>query len=177
MTEYPEKILVEDLQNNQYVHTIEYYDSIPMSLKQISITICTNTTNCSNTIDILDLRRSFAPMSGLTQNIQINTLYDDTVSTASYQNASYSVTRAGRDLNVTLSNSITMMDSNYIISFQNPFIPITKTIILTLSNTHNIKGECYVLHNSTLLSSWDCSVMNSTSVKINYDGDSSLMML
>lgn len=106
-------------------------------------------------------------MVGLNQNILVTTIYDDSVSSALRYDGSYNTMKAIKGLNIDLSNSITMMNSNYFISFETGFIPVANSVIVTLSNMHKINGGCHANHNSTLLKgSWSCSIVNTSAIKL-----------
>lgn len=113
--EFPTSLTVTDPQNNQYSNSITYYtNSTPNCVQQIAINICGG-SNCAGSIIISGLRKSLNPLTALTQNIQINTVFGDSVSTSTFNAMQFNAARASRTLGLSLTNSVTTLNSNYAI--------------------------------------------------------------
>lgn len=175
---YPSSLAITDSQNNQYANSLTYYSSSnPNSLQQIAINICGG-SNCAGSIIISGLRKGFNPLSSLTQNIQITTIWGDSVSTSTFNAIQFNVAKANRPLTLSLSNSVTTLTSNYVIDFVSASLPFQSGLIFSLSTLHTINGGCFLTHNATIFNGvFSCQVLNSTSVSLTYTGDTSLMML
>lgn len=175
---YPSAITVTDSQNNQYTNSLTYYTSSnPNSLQQIAINICGG-SNCAGSITVSGLRKGFNPLSSLTQNIQITTIWGDLVSTSTFNAIQFNVLKANRPLNLSLTNSVTTLTSNYLIDFISASVPFQSGFIFSLSTLHTINGGCFLTHNASIFNGvFSCQVLNTTSVSLTYTGDTSLMML
>lgn len=175
---YPSVITITDPQNNQYTNSLTYYTtSNPNSLQQIAINICGG-SNCAGSITISGLRKGFNPLSSLTQNIQITTVWGDSVSTSTFNAIQFNVAKVNRPLTLSLSNSVTTLTSNYVIDFISASVPFQSGLTFSLSSLHTINGGCFLTHNATIfIGVFSCQVLNTTSVSLTYTGDTSLMML
>lgn len=175
---YPSSLTVTDSQNNQYSNFIVYYTSYsPNSIQQIAINICGG-SNCAGSITITGLRKGFSSLTALTQNIQITSQGGDLVSTSTFNIMQYNVARVTPTLKLNLTNSVTTLNSNYIIDFVSSNIPFQSGLGFTLSSLHTINGGCYMTHNSTIFNGvFSCQVVNSTSISLTYTGDITLMMI
>ncbi len=175
---YPTSITVTDPQNNQYINSLTYYStSNPNSIQQIAINICGG-ANCAGSITISGLRKGFNPLSALNQNIQITTVWGDSVSTSTFNAIQFNVAKASRPLTLSLSNSVTTLSSNYVIGFISAAVPFQSGLTFSLSSLHTINGGCFLTHNASIFNGvFSCQVLNTTSVSLTYTGDTSLMML
>jgi hypothetical protein len=175
---YPTSLTITDAQNNQYSNSVTYYtNSNPNSLQQIAINICGG-NSCSNTLTISGLRKGFNPLTSLNQNIQITTAYGDSVSASTFNIMQFNVAKMANNLKLNLSNSVTTLNSNYIIDFISALIPFQSGLTFSLSTLHTINGGCFMTHNSTIFDGvFSCQVVNSTSVSLTYTGDITYMMI
>jgi hypothetical protein len=175
---YPTSITVTDAQNNQYSNTVTYNTNTnPNSLQQIAIDICGG-KSCSTTITISGLRKGFSPLSSLSQNIQITTGFGDSVSSSTFNVMQFNVAKAMNTLKLNLSNSVTTLNSNYVINFVSNNVPFQSGLTFTFSSLHTINGGCFLVHNSTIFDGvFNCLVTGNNSVSLTYTGDITLMMI
>lgn len=90
----------------------------------------------------------------------------------------YNVAKVTPTLKLNLTNSVTTLNSNYIIGFVSSYIPFQSGLGFTLSSLHAINGGCYMTHNSSIFNGvFSCQVVNSTSISLTYTGDITLMMI
>jgi hypothetical protein len=175
---YPVALTVTDPSNSQYSNSITYYtNSTPNGLQQIAINICGG-SNCAGSITVSGLRKGFSPLTAMTQNIQITTVYGDSVSTSTFNIMQFNVVRASKSLGLSLSNSVTTLSSNYVLDFVSSSVPFQSGLVFSLSTLHSINGGCFLTHNASIFNgAFTCQVLNSTSVSLSYSGDPTLMML
>lgn len=175
---YPSSLTITDPQNNQYSNSIIYNtNSNPNSIQQIAINICGG-SNCAGSITITGLRKGFNTLTALTQNIQITSQGGDLVSTSTFNIMQYNVAKVTPTLKLNLTNSVTTLNSNYVIDFISSNIPFQSGFTFTLSSLHTINGGCFMTHNSTIFNGvFSCQVVNSTSISLTYTGDITLMMI
>lgn len=90
----------------------------------------------------------------------------------------FNAVRSSRSLGITLSNSVTTLNSSYDIVIVSNKVPIQGNIIFSLSSLHSINGGCFGVDNSSLYTGVvSCSVLNSTTIQIGLSGDLVPMMV
>jgi len=80
----------------------------------------------------------------MTQNMQITTVFGESVSTYSFNIINYNVARSSKSLGISLSNSVTTLNSNYVFTFTSQNIPFQNGLTFSLSSMHNINGGCVI---------------------------------
>lgn len=114
----------------------------------------------------------------MTQNILLTTQSGDPIASSNFSILQFNPTKASNNLALTIPNSVTTLNSNYIIDFVSSYIPFQSTITFSLSALQSINGGCFMIDNSTIYEAvFTCSVLNSTTIQISINGDSTLMML
>lgn len=141
------------------------------------ISIC-GSNPCSNTLTITGLLRGYNPLTAMTQNLLLTTEGGDPIAKSNFSILQFNPTRATNSLSVTIPNSVTTLNSNYVIDFVSSYIPFQSGITFSLSSLQSINGGCFMIDNSTIYEAiFTCSVVNSTTIQISIDGDATLMML
>jgi hypothetical protein len=141
---FPTSLTITDTQGKTYTNNIVYYSDVdPASIKQIAIDIC-GSNSCGTNLIISGIRKGFSPLSNMVQNIQITTVYGESVSSFSFNVISYNVVRSTRALGISLSNSVTTLNSNYVFTFTSQNIPFQNGLIFSLSSMHTINGGCVI---------------------------------
>ncbi len=77
---YPTSVSVVDENGNQLNNMVTYHGDItPNSIQKITIDICQGNKSCPSVIKILSLRKSFAPLTNLSQVLRITTVNGDSI--------------------------------------------------------------------------------------------------
>lgn len=175
--DYPSSLTVTDSSGNTYSNTLAYYNSAtPNSIQQIVIRIC-GTSSCNGNIIVQGLRKSFSPVSSLTQNVQTTTIDNDLIATSTFSTSQFNTAKTSKTLSLNLSNSVTTLNSNYALSFTSVNLPFQPTLSLSIPQG-SINGGCFATHNSTIfLGVFNCQVVNSSSISLTYSGDNTPMMI
>lgn len=175
---YPTSLNITDPNNKNYTNSIVYEtSSSPYSITQVVVNIC-GSNPCSNTITISGLLRGYNPLAAMTQNVLLTTQAGDPIANSNFSILQFNPTKATNSLAISIPNSVTTLNSNYIIDFVSSYIPFQSGITLSLSNLQTINGGCYMIDNSSIFEAvFTCSVLNSTTIQINITGDTTLMML
>lgn len=78
------------------------------------------------------------------QNMQITTVFGESVSSYSFNVISYNVAKSTKSLGINLSNSVTTLNSNYVFTFTSQNIPFQNGLTFSLSSMHTINGGCLI---------------------------------
>ena len=114
----------------------------------------------------------------MTQSFLLTTQAGDPIASYNFSIMQFNPTKATNNLALTIPNSVTTLNSNYVIDFVSSYIPFQSGITFSLSYLQSINGGCFMIDNSTIYEAvFTCSVVNSTSIQISINGDATLMML
>lgn len=141
---FPTSLNITDTQGKTYSNNIVYYSDADLpSIKQIAIDIC-GSNSCGTSLIINGIRKGFSPLTNMIQNMQITTVYGESVSSYSFNVISYNVVRSTKALGINLSNSVTTLNSNYVFTFSSQNIPFQNGLTFSLSSMHTINGGCVI---------------------------------
>ena len=102
----------------------------------------------------------------------------DSIAVSAFSVLQYKVVEVSGSLGLSLSNSVTTLDSNYVFTFQSANLPIDGLLTFALSSMHTINGGCFAVENSSFLNSvLSCAVVNSTAIVVSLSGDIAAMMI
>jgi hypothetical protein len=87
---FPSSLSILNANNNSLLNSIEYYsNSSILSVKSISIKICSLDSPCSNNLVIKTLRKAFNTLSSAFQYISVTTLYKQAISSSIFDCSSF----------------------------------------------------------------------------------------
>jgi hypothetical protein len=140
---YPVSLGVTDNSGSAYNNTVVYDgSSVPSAVQQIVVSICGGNP-CTGSISIVGLNRGYYTLAAMTQTVAITTNAGDSVASSAFSVLQYSPTKATHVLGLALSNSVTTLSSNYILTLVSDKIPISGKVTFGFSSMHKINGGCF----------------------------------
>lgn len=101
----------------------------------------------------------------------------DSVAVNSVPATAFTPTKPTNPLTVVLSNSVTTLTSSYSFSLRSDRVPVDSPLTLSLSSMHTINGGCFAVEDSAKFTGvLNCTVVNSTTVRVTITGDTTPMM-